>query len=55
MPICSTGSGGLTGAIGVDKFSGIPGRVEIRRFVISVNASMRAGPHGNGVAVPLVL
>ena len=47
--------GGFTGAVGVDVFSGIPGRFAITRFVIIVKASRRAGPHGEGVAALLVL
>jgi hypothetical protein len=42
--------GGLTGAIGVDVFSGMPGRLAVTRLLIILRASMPAGPQGENVA-----
>src|SRR5215469_11591946 len=42
--------GGLTGAIGVDVFSGMPGRLAATLLLIRLRASIRAGPQGQNVA-----
>src|SRR5215475_13390326 len=46
--------GGLTGATGVDVFSGMPGRLAVTRLLIMLRASIRAGPQGEKVAELLV-
>src|SRR5262249_45735015 len=42
--------GGLTGAIGVEVFSGRPGRLAVTLLLIMLRASIRAGPQGQKVA-----
>jgi len=42
-------NGGLTGAMPVDQFSGMPVSVAVTRSAIMVSASIRPGPHGYGV------
>src|SRR5271168_3030047 len=42
--------GGLTGAMGVDVFSGRPGRLAVTLLLIMLRASSRAGPQGQKVA-----